>query len=308
MVTKKNKFKNCSLLADVPQAKAETFNDNICAITRGTGRLFMFAADQKVEHLNDDFYGRDIDRQANDPEHIFKIARDGAMGALAVHAGLLARYGLLYNSINYIVKLNGKTNLHAEGSDPVSALMWDIDDVLAMSEEHKLNIRGIGFTLYLGSEHEALMMSQAAQMVSQAHQQGLVAILWIYPRAQHLKDVSAPRLIAGAAGLGNALGADFVKVHTAHSQENLSGVEALAIATEAAGNTGVIVSGGEYVAAEDLLKRIYEQITQGGTAGCAIGRNLLQRSYEEALAISQAIAALVYDNVSYQKAKSILLK
>jgi DhnA family fructose-bisphosphate aldolase class Ia len=239
---------------------------------------------------------------------IFKIARDGAMGALAVHAGLLARYGLLYNSINYIVKLNGKTNLHAEGSDPVSALMWDIDDVLAMSEEHKLNIRGIGFTLYLGSEHEALMMSQAAQMVSQAHQQGLVAILWIYPRAQHLKDVSAPRLIAGAAGLGNALGADFVKVHTAHSQENLSGVEALAIATEAAGNTGVIVSGGEYVAAEDLLKRIYEQITQGGTAGCAIGRNLLQRSYEEALAISQAIAALVYDNVSYQKAKSILLK
>lgn len=308
MAIKKNKFKMRYLLADVPQAKTVTFNDNMQAITRGTGRLFMFAADQKIEHLNDDFYGRGIDRQANDPEHIFKIARDGAMGALAVHAGLLARYGLSYNSVDYIAKLNGKTNLQAGDSDPISALMWDIDDVIAMSEEHNLKIRGIGFTVYLGSEHEALMLSQAAQMVTQAHQQGLVAVLWIYPRAQHLKDVSTPQLIAGAAGLGNVLGADFVKVHTAHSQENLSSVEALAIATEAAGNTGVIVSGGEYVSAEELLKRIYEQITQGGTAGCAIGRNLLQRSYDDAVDMSKAIAALVYDNASYQKAKSILIK
>lgn len=305
MATKKNKLKIPCYLADLPKSMAEKFCDNMHAITRDTGRLFLFAADQKIEHLNDDFYGNGIDRQANDPEHIFKIARDGSIGALAVHAGLLARYGTLYKNIDYIVKLNGKTNLGAPKHDPMSALLWDVDDVLTMAEEHDLKIRGVGVTIYLGSEYEPRMLAQAAQVVMRAHMQGLVALLWIYPRASHLKNAYTPEHIAGAAGLGNTLGADFVKIHTAYAQATLSSVEALAIATEAAGNTGVIVAGGNCVPIKDLLKNIHEQITQGGTAGCAIGRNLIQRSYEESVALSKAIAALVYDNATYQKALAI---
>jgi DhnA family fructose-bisphosphate aldolase class Ia len=191
------------------------------------------------------------------------------------------------------------------GKDPVSALLWDIDDVLNMAAEHGLKIRGVGFTLYIGGEQESLMMAQAAQVIMQAHQQGLIAVLWVYPRAAHIEDVYAPELIAGAAGLGNVLGADFVKIQMSPT-ENVHSMQALAIATEAAGNTGVLVSGGEYVSTEELLKRIHEQITQAGTAGCAIGRNLFKRSYNEAIALSKAIAALVYDNASCQEAFDIV--
>ena len=42
--------------ADVARDARETYIDNYMAATRGTGRLMLFACDQKVEHLNGDFY------------------------------------------------------------------------------------------------------------------------------------------------------------------------------------------------------------------------------------------------------------
>ena len=42
--------------ADVPDELIETFIDNMDAATCGTGKMNLFACDQKIEHLNDDFY------------------------------------------------------------------------------------------------------------------------------------------------------------------------------------------------------------------------------------------------------------
>jgi len=43
--------------ADVPADVRKIYIENYYNATRGTGRLMLFAGDQKVEHLNDDFYG-----------------------------------------------------------------------------------------------------------------------------------------------------------------------------------------------------------------------------------------------------------
>ena len=43
--------------ADVPAVNRENYIDNYLAATRNTGRLMLFACDQKFEHLNDDFVG-----------------------------------------------------------------------------------------------------------------------------------------------------------------------------------------------------------------------------------------------------------
>ena len=45
---------------DVPAEARETYIDSYVAATRGTGRLLLFACDQKIEHLNDVFYGPGI--------------------------------------------------------------------------------------------------------------------------------------------------------------------------------------------------------------------------------------------------------
>ena len=45
--------------ADVMPEARETYIDNYMKATRGTGRLMLFACDQKIEHLNKDFYGEE---------------------------------------------------------------------------------------------------------------------------------------------------------------------------------------------------------------------------------------------------------
>ena len=61
-----------------PNAR-ETYIDNYLAATRNTGRLMLFACDQKIEHLNDDFFGEDISADDNEPEHLFRIGSQGVV-------------------------------------------------------------------------------------------------------------------------------------------------------------------------------------------------------------------------------------
>ena len=94
----------------VPPAKIAAYLKNYELATKKTGRLFLFAGDQKVEHLNDDFFGKNVNPEDNDPEHLFKIANAARIGVFATQLGLIARYGANYNKIPYLVKLNSKTN------------------------------------------------------------------------------------------------------------------------------------------------------------------------------------------------------
>ena len=114
----------------------------------------------------------------------------------------------------YLVKVNSKTSLvETSQADPFSNLWYDIDQVVEFKENSGLNILGVGYTIYLGSEFEAEMLVQAAQVIYDAHQHGMMSVLWIYPRGTAVKDEKDPHLIAGATGVGACLGTDFVKVN-----------------------------------------------------------------------------------------------
>jgi fructose-bisphosphate aldolase/6-deoxy-5-ketofructose 1-phosphate synthase len=306
---------------DVPNNVRQIFQDNYNAITRDTGRLMLFAGDQKIEHMNADFYGDNIDVSALHPEHIFRIASQGSIGALATHLGLIARYGKQYPSINYIVKLNAKTNLIPTAQkDPMSATLWFIEHVVHFQQMTGLSIRGIGYTIYPGSEYEGEMFAQAAQIIYAAHQHGLVTILWVYPRGKSVHDESdgpalrpgpsklyaktgsfseVGTLIAGAAGIANSLGADFVKVKAVAPS-------LLQVVTAAAGNTKVICSGGAQKDKKLFLRELYDQIHAGGTMGSATGRNIFQHSLVDAILFTQAISAIVYEDQSVDGAIKML--
>ncbi len=63
--------------ADVMPESREEYIDNYLKATRGTGRLMLFACDQKIEHLNKDFYGEGIDLADAEPEHLFRDRPSG---------------------------------------------------------------------------------------------------------------------------------------------------------------------------------------------------------------------------------------
>ena len=293
------------LPADVPADKIATFLENFRQSTGGSGRLMLFAGDQKVEHLNNDFCGEGIPPEDNDPEHLFRIASQADIGVFATQFGLISRYGRDYPDIPYLVKLNAKTNLIPyEAKDPYSQQWLEVEDIVAFKKSSGFDILGVGYTVYLGSEHEHAMLREAANIIHQAHQNGMIAVLWIYPKGKFVPDEHDAHLIAGAAGVGAALGADFAKLKVPYRDGKFV-PELLKEATQAAGTTGVLCEGGSKIDEAAFLKELYEQIHIGGSRGNGTGRNIHQRPLEEAIRMANAIYAITVEDASVEEALKI---
>ncbi|HOT94750.1 MAG TPA: aldolase [Methanoregulaceae archaeon] len=291
---------------DVPPKARETYIENYRLVTRDSGRLMLFAGDQKVEHLNDDFFGEGIHEDDADPEHLFRIASQGRIGVFATQFGLIARYGMDYPDVPYLVKLNSKTHLvKTAQADPLSGALWSVKQVVKFRDRTGLKIAGVGYTIYLGSAFEAQMLREAAEAICEAHNHGLLVVLWIYPRGAAVKDEKDPHLIAGAAGVASALGADFVKVN-APKREGFNSAELLREATRAAGRTKVVCAGGSSTDEKKFLQGLYDQIHTGGASGNATGRNIHQKSLAAAVAMCNAIYAITVENRTVDEAVALL--
>ena len=203
--------------------------------------------------------------------------------------------------------MNSKTNLvKTAQEDPYSPQLHELEAVLAMREAG-VNIVGLGYTIYLGSEFEATMMAEAGELIAEAHAQGLIVVLWIYPRGQAVKAEKDPDLIAGAAGVALCLGADFVKVNPPkpEGEDTRTPAEALKVASTAAGRTGLVCAGGSTVDAETFLTQLHDQIHIGGACGNATGRNIHQRSLDEAVRLTKAISAITLADATVEEALAV---
>jgi len=296
--------------ADVPSAMKARYEENFQTMTKGTGRLMLFAGDQKVEHLNDDFYGalssgEPIAADDADPEHLFKIARDGVIGCFAAQYGLIARYARDYTTVPYLVKLNSKSHLVKTSQQDPRSLGWlTAEDALTLRDDG-VNVVGVGFTVYLGSAYESEQMREAAQACMQAHRNGLVAVLWIYPRGAAVPKEQDPHLIAGATGLGATLGADFVKVNYPKPEDGTPPAEAFKEAVKAAGRTREITAGGSSTDVRKFLQTLHDQIFVSGAFGSATGRNIHQKPLHEAVQMTNAISAITYGGHSVDDAMAV---
>lgn len=294
--------------ADVPASKRSTYEANFQLVTKGTGNLALFAGDQKVEHLNDDFYGATsqgpIAAEDNDPEHLFRIAQQGVVGCFAAQFGLVARYGMDYADVPYLVKVNSKTHLMGTSiGDPRSRDWVNIEQVLTLRDAG-LKIAGVGYTVYPGSEFESEMLQGAAQLCYEAHREGLLTVLWVYPRGKAVPNERDPHLIAGCAGLAATLGADFCKVNYPKVSEG-SVAEAFREAAQAAGRTRLITAGGEGTDVRSFLQTLHDQIFISGAAGSATGRNIHQKSLAEAVLMTKAISSITYGGLSVDEAEAV---
>ena len=300
--------------ADVPKSMHKDYVHNFLKVTHNSGNLMLFAGDQKIEHLNDDFYGKikvgndevQIPLDDADPEHLFRIASQARIGVFAAQLGLIAKYGPTYKDIPYLVKLNSKSHLvKTSQKDPQSCQMVSVEDVAKFKKESGLNIMGVGYTVYAGSEFESEMIKEAAQAAFQAHQHGMLAVFWMYPRGKAVADEKDPHLVAGAAGMGACLGADFVKVNYPKAKDGKPS-ESFKEAIMAAGKrTGVITAGGGSKGVRDFLQETFDQINISGCRGNATGRNIHQKSLKEAVNLANAISAITIDGKSVDEAMKV---
>lgn len=275
---------NMIIPLDVPQKLREEFATNMRNIMKNSEHLFLFAFDHTIEHLNQ-----------TDRNTVFQLASSSYLGAFATHFGLIARYGINYPLINYIVKINSKTNLiDADQADPESIPLYSVDDIMTLKRETGLAICGVGLTIYPGSLKEPIMLQVAAQTILKAHQNGLVAIVWMYPRGCSIQKEDDPNLIAGCVAMANALGADFIKVKPPRFISFEQTVIDLKRIVAAAGNSRVIISGGSLQNEQSLLQQLKNYIA-GDVCGFAVGRNLFERNKDEnSLLLLEKIAQLLH--------------
>ncbi|MCL1929762.1 aldolase [Candidatus Saccharibacteria bacterium] len=294
------------VLAFADHRNGVTFTGNINSATGGTGYLNMIAHDQRTEHFAvSDFYGPEINPGDLDPEWGVKIARE-SNSPIACHPGLINRYGKKYPDVNFIVKMNTKTDLSPK--DARSALLCDMEHVAKLSDE--VNIVGCGWTLYTGSEHEDLMLAEIQRGILDAHSIGLFTVLWHYPRGAGVaalfdnkekcakilekNDVTAEVAInaINAAGVANGLGADYVKLNPPKDMT----AEQIQMTVTAAGNTGVMFAGGAKRGVDGFLENLIFQM-DNGAAGAATGRNYHQA--ENGIALAKVGYDIIVGGVRY---------
>jgi fructose-bisphosphate aldolase/6-deoxy-5-ketofructose 1-phosphate synthase len=291
--------------SSVPSLKVAEYKRNYKLATAGTGKLFLIAGDQKIEHLNDDFFGKEIDKEDANPEHLFKIAAETKGAMFATHLGLIAQYGADYRQIPYLVKLNGKTNIGTDEEKNSSKCWWKVEDIVNFKKDSGLKIVGIGYTLYLGGKYEAKMLAAAAKAINQAHRNGLIAVLWVYPRGNNIKEEDI-HTIAGGAGVAACLDADFAKVKYPYgSKNNKLTAEKFKEVVLAAGRTKIICVGGDKRTTKEILATTKEQMAIAKTSGIAIGRNLHQRPLAEALRLSRDLSKIIHNDTD-KKSNSFL--
>lgn len=295
-----------SIPLSVPKNKKSEYERNFKLATANSGKLLLFAGDQRVEHLNDDFYGPGIDPADASPEHLFQIAKSLPGAVLATHIGLLSSYGQKYRQLPFILKTDAKSNLDSDQNSAYSASWLKAEDFVRFKQQSNLKIVGLGYTIYLGSKFEAPMLQEASAMIQAAHQAGMLAIIWMYPRNSKIKNEDDIHLIAGGAGVAAALGADFVKVKYPYNYANTDKKAAeFQEVIQAAGKTKVICVGGSKQKSENLLTHLSHQL-KNGSAGLAVGRNLHQRSLKEATLLGQSLLSMIHHQATKTEALGIL--
>ncbi len=237
------------------------------------GKALYLAYDQGLELGPDD-----VGQTAIDPDFVLRIAQEGGYNAIILQKGIAEKYySKNKRKIPLILKLNGKTELSK--GDPLSR------QICSVKEASEIGAEAVGYTIYIGSEHESLMMAEFGKIVEQAHKINLPVIAWCYPRGKSIKNETAPDNVIYAARVGLELGADIVKIKYCGSESCFSQ------AVKAAGKTKVMMAGGPKTDKKEFLEHV-KDVMAAGAMGVAVGRNVWQN--KKPLEITKKIKEIIF--------------
>jgi len=238
------------------------------------GKALLLAYDQGLEHGPTDFNDKNVD-----PRYILRLAKSGGFTSVVLQKGIVEKYQeeLKKTKVPLLMKLNGKTNLYR--GDPISS------EICTVKEALELGAKAVGFTIYIGSQHEDQMIEEFENIQREAHAKGVPVVAWIYARGSSVRVRPTSELMAYAARTGLEIGADIVKV------KYDGNVKGLKWAVESAGKTKVVIAGGMKKDEALFLKQV-KDIMNTGAIGLAVGRNIWQ--HENPLLITKKVSKLVW--------------
>lgn len=265
----------------------------------GHGLGMFLPVDQGLEHGPRDFYDNP---ESADAEFELRLAEEANYSAIVLQIGLAEKYmNRFAGRVPLVLKLNGKTEIPPD-EEALSPLNASVEDAV------RLGADAVGYTLYVGSPAQDRDFQQFAQVRQEATRLGMPVIVWSYPRGEAVNAKGGQLTswaIEYAARVAQELGADVVKVNlpeydpdkarqtpAPYNTAMFGEEEAVRRVVAAAGRTPVLVSGGARRDEEDVLAKARLSMRAGAT-GIIFGRNIWQRPYREALALSERIREIM---------------
>jgi fructose-bisphosphate aldolase, class I len=174
----------------------------------GTGYVSILPVDQGIEHsAGASFAPEPI---YFDPENIVKLAIEGGCNAVASTLGVLGSVSRKYaHKIPFLVKLN-----HNE----ILSYPNKYDQIIfgSVKQAFEMGAVAVGATIYFGSAESDRQIQEVSKIFAQAHEYGLVTVLWCYLRNEAFKTPTkdydlAADLTGQANHLGVTIQADIIK-------------------------------------------------------------------------------------------------
>jgi class I fructose-bisphosphate aldolase len=244
------------------------------------GKGVLLAYDQGLEHGP----SKDFNQKSVDPRFIIDIAEKGRFTGIIFQKGIAEKY---YNGKTpLIIKVNGKTSLPK--GEPLAT------QICSVKQAKALGAKGVGYTIYLGSAQERVMLQEFGKIQEEAHELGLAAIAWVYPRGEAIPNDSAPEIVAYAARAGLEVGADAVKIKYTGDSQSFSW------AVKSAGEAKVFMSGGPKAPTDEAFLKQVKGVMDAGGTGLAVGRNVWQ--HDRPLEMAAALREVIFNGQSVEGA------
>ena len=277
----------------------------------GTGYVSILPVDQGIEHSAGASFAKNPDYF--DPEKIVELAIEGGCNAVASTFGVLGMVSKKYASkIPFLVKINHNELLSYPNT---------FDQVMFGSVERAYNMgaKGVGATVYYGSEESNKQIVEVAKAFEKAHDLGMFTVLWCYlrnPAFKKDKDYHGSADLTGQANhLGVTIQADIIKqklpvnnggykalglessygkmdekMYTELSSDHPIDLTRYQVANCYMGRVGLINSGGSS-GDNDLQQAVKTAVINKRAGGCGLisGRKAFQRPKEEGIELLNAI-------------------
>jgi class I fructose-bisphosphate aldolase len=174
----------------------------------GTGYVSILPVDQGIEHSAGASFAPAP--QYFDPANIVKLAIEGGCNCVASTLGSLGVTARKYaHRIPYMVKLNHNEFLSYPNR-------YDQVMFAQVKQAWDMGATAVGATIYFGSPESGRQIQEVSEAFKQAHELGLVTVLWCYTRNPAFKTEKVDyHLSADLTGQANHLGvtieADIIK-------------------------------------------------------------------------------------------------
>jgi class I fructose-bisphosphate aldolase len=279
-----------------------------------TGYLSILPVDQGVEHSAGASFAKNP--MYFDPENIVRLAVEGGCNAVASTFGVLAMVARKWaHRIPFIVKINHNELLTYP--DKFNQILFG-----TVKDAWNMGAAAVGATIYFGSEESDRQITEIAKAFDEAHQLGMVTVLWCYLRNNaFVKDSKDYHVSADLTGQANHLGvtiqADIVKqklpelnggykalntgnshygkldekMYTELSSDHPVDLCRYQVLNGYSGRAALINSGGASEGEKDLKEAVQTAVInkRAGGSGMISGRKAFQRPFADGVLLLNSI-------------------